>query len=98
MITWEEKWRELRFGGIYPLPLATQTQHTEEGWLVSVVMLTEVEGGSRYGTVPIWTHRESPKGEDEGTYAEGVEVTCRAVERFAERLASLLAEADDETS
>lgn len=98
MITWEEKWRELRFGGIYPLPLATQTQHTDEGWVVSVVMLTEVEGGTQYGTVPIWTHRQPATADEDGTYAEGVEVTCRAVERFAERLASLLAEPEQETS
>ena len=95
MITWEEKWRELRFGGIYPLPLATQTQHSEAGWEVSVVMLTEVEGGSGYGTVPIWTHREPATDDQSGDYAEGVQVTCRAVEKFARRLAEVLADSPD---
>ena len=40
MIPWEEKWPVLRYGDVFPLPLATETNRAET-WEVNVLVLMQ---------------------------------------------------------
>lgn len=89
MITWDEEWPSLRHGDVYPLPLATETNWTADGWEVNVMVLHDASAGG-YSSTPVWTYR-TPYGEPgrEGL-DEANEVTQAATRAFAVRLREVL--------
>lgn len=94
MTPWDEHWADLRSGDVFPVPLATDTHWTADGWEVEVVVLLEVSAGG-YSSSPVWIYREPYRtGADHrpgGTSpAEADRVTRAALHGFATRLRELL--------
>jgi hypothetical protein len=89
MIPWDEKWPDLRYGDVFPLPLATETNWVNESWEVNVVLLLAADE-SGYSCKNVWTYRE-PYVDDRSTSpADAAAVTERAMSAFADRLQRLL--------
>jgi hypothetical protein len=89
MIAWDEKWPVLRHGDVYPVPLATDTSWTDEGWTVDVVVLTDVtEGG--YSAVSVFTYREPYADDRAPDEAEATRVTSAGLGAFAARFREVL--------
>ena len=93
MIAWDEQWRRLRRGEVYPVPLATETNLASDGWEVQVIVLMEVSDGG-HSSIPIWTHKQPYRdaaGESLMTNEEAERVTQDALAEFAARLRDVLA-------
>jgi len=90
MQPWNELWPRLRYGDVYPLPLATDTQWRSEGWVVEVVMLSD-SVPSGYSSRPIFTYSEPYNPELGASSEEADRVTKACTSAFADRLAALLA-------
>jgi hypothetical protein len=90
MIEWDEKWPELRYGDVFPLPLATETNWADT-WQVNVLMLLQADGNG-YSSRTVWSYTEPYAEPGRGTREEAAEVTERALSAFADRLREVLAE------
>lgn len=90
MNPWNEKWPELRRFDVCQLPLATDTQWTNEGWPVSIVMLIDANDGG-YTSADIWSYSEPYDEASGATNEEAARVTRHATMEFAQRLRELMA-------
>lgn len=94
MTPWDEHWPDLRRGDVFPVPLATDTHWTADGWEVEVVVLLEVSAGG-YSSSPVWSYREpyrtgADHRPDDTSPAAADRVTRAALHGFATRLRELL--------
>jgi hypothetical protein len=90
MIPWEEKWPVLRYGDVFPLPLATETSWAET-WEVNVLVLMRADANG-YDAKTVWSYTEPYAEPRRGTREEAAEVTERALSAFADRLQEVLAD------
>lgn len=95
MNTWwsREQISTLQTGDVMPLPLMVETNWTQAGWEVNVILVTDVVSGGYSSIEPIWSHRE-PYGDRGAGSAEAERVTDAALMDFGRRLRTVLAEAD----
>jgi hypothetical protein len=89
MITWDEQWPSLRHGDVYPLPLATETNWTADGWEVNVMMRHDTSPDG-YTSTPIWTYQAPYADPGRETPDEADKVTRVATQAFALRLREVL--------
>ena len=90
MQPWNELWPQLRFGEVFPLPLATDTRWAAEGWVVEVVMILE-SSQAGYASQVIFSHSELYDAQLGATSEEANRVTKACTSAFATRLAAVIA-------
>lgn len=91
VIPWDEKWPQLRYGEVFPLPLASETCWSNDGCEVAIQMMTSANDAG-HSAVPIWTYR-APYAPGKGaSNEEAAEVTTAVLTEFALKLRRLLSD------
>lgn len=94
MHPWDEEWPRLRRSEVYPFPLATETNHTADGWEVNLVVLSAISGlGHSSITVASYTkpYGRNVGGADDRSVDAANAVTDEALDFFARRLRKAMA-------
>jgi len=94
MTWWDEGWTRLRTEDVFPLPLATETNYTSEGWRVDLIVVLDVSAGGHQASVIATYEQPYVAGVDgaaDMSPAAASDVTRAALEYFAERLRQALA-------
>lgn len=90
MTVQDVQWLELRRGNVYPLPLATETSWTADGFTIDLVIVTDVSQNGYGTTQPIFS-RVYPYLEDDRSEAAAARAHQEFLNDTAQRLSDVMA-------